>query len=394
MVEQCHHETQNRPQDEPCKFCGKQFPTWKKLTVHLAKHMEHIALPVLALVMAKEVNDATRMPSDNPPDRFGSFLSDQVPKPITPYNFDMALDEQPLYLGIGIGGSRGLSPPPSDLVVESPTSAKFNIYDTAYQEEIDRIRAAQGHQATVYLTRRVDEKKDKTDENMVDPPHAVQGKDGLPRQGFEGLLDKTKEKGEEGHVNVPYDPPEFGQYYGTRYNPFDYSRNIYSEMSSSVFCPDPSQVVLSNLDHVVSATSTSTSTNIEVHQLMMYPTSGATPCQRIRNWIYEGLSSNSPVPPGQLLHASFNIDWDICTFIQYQYEKNLDSIGTVITLSGTAIHAQAAICSEYVETNWPVNGTNVINSIETALQSQDKISKCMSTFHFSPSCCIFFFYAI
>ncbi|KOS16782.1 Zinc finger protein 60 [Escovopsis weberi] len=52
-VEQCHRETDRRPQDEPCKFCGRVFPTWKKLTVHLAKHMEKIALPVLRLVSAK-----------------------------------------------------------------------------------------------------------------------------------------------------------------------------------------------------------------------------------------------------------------------------------------------------------------------------------------------------
>ena len=59
MLEQCHNETQNRPQDEPCKFCGKTFPTWKKLTVHLAKHMEYISLPVLRLVEKKVVDANT-----------------------------------------------------------------------------------------------------------------------------------------------------------------------------------------------------------------------------------------------------------------------------------------------------------------------------------------------
>ncbi|KAF4632706.1 hypothetical protein G7Y89_g5414 [Cudoniella acicularis] len=59
MLEQCHHETTNRPQDEPCKFCGRTFATWKKLTVHLAKHMEHISLPVLKLVEARNVDANT-----------------------------------------------------------------------------------------------------------------------------------------------------------------------------------------------------------------------------------------------------------------------------------------------------------------------------------------------
>jgi hypothetical protein len=59
MLEQCHHETLNKPQDEPCKFCGKSFNTWKKLTVHLAKHMEHISLPVLRLVEQRTVDANT-----------------------------------------------------------------------------------------------------------------------------------------------------------------------------------------------------------------------------------------------------------------------------------------------------------------------------------------------
>ncbi len=75
MLEQCHHETQNRPQDEPCKFCGKTFPTWKKLTVHLAKHMEHISLPILGLVEAKTV-DANTIISP----------VEQILTPVTPIN--------------------------------------------------------------------------------------------------------------------------------------------------------------------------------------------------------------------------------------------------------------------------------------------------------------------
>ncbi|CAK7245096.1 MAG: hypothetical protein STHCBS139747_006663 [Sporothrix thermara] len=69
-VEQCHKETAARPQDEPCRFCAKTFPTWKKLTVHLAKHMEHISLPLLRLVDRKEVEaDTLISPVQDPPPR-------------------------------------------------------------------------------------------------------------------------------------------------------------------------------------------------------------------------------------------------------------------------------------------------------------------------------------
>ncbi|ATY58979.1 C2H2 finger domain-containing [Cordyceps militaris] len=71
-VEECHMETPKRAQDEPCKFCGRTFPTWKKLTVHLAKHMEQISLPVLRLVdmKAKELGaDSIISPVQDPPVR-------------------------------------------------------------------------------------------------------------------------------------------------------------------------------------------------------------------------------------------------------------------------------------------------------------------------------------
>ncbi|KAK5628301.1 hypothetical protein RRF57_004016 [Xylaria bambusicola] len=79
-VEQCHEETTKKPTEEPCRFCGKTFPTWKKLTVHLAKHMEQISLPVVELVMKKELEPDTIISpvQDPPPRHFG------LPPPSTP----------------------------------------------------------------------------------------------------------------------------------------------------------------------------------------------------------------------------------------------------------------------------------------------------------------------
>ncbi|KAI1503659.1 hypothetical protein F5X99DRAFT_416967 [Biscogniauxia marginata] len=69
-VEQCHSETDSSPTSEPCRFCHRTFPTWKKLTVHLAKHMEHISLPVLKLVAAKHLDaDTVISPVQDPPPR-------------------------------------------------------------------------------------------------------------------------------------------------------------------------------------------------------------------------------------------------------------------------------------------------------------------------------------
>lgn len=49
MVDECHHETENTLRHEPCRFCGNICGSWKQLTVHLGKHMEQLAMPVLEL---------------------------------------------------------------------------------------------------------------------------------------------------------------------------------------------------------------------------------------------------------------------------------------------------------------------------------------------------------
>lgn len=59
LVEECRHETSKNPKDEECKFCGNVCNSWKKLTVHLAKHMEQISMPVLNVVKQKDVTPET-----------------------------------------------------------------------------------------------------------------------------------------------------------------------------------------------------------------------------------------------------------------------------------------------------------------------------------------------
>jgi [calcium/calmodulin-dependent protein kinase] kinase len=105
------------------------------------------------------------------------------------------MDEEPLWLGIGTGGEESeLSPPETEVIAESPTAAGFNIYDTAYQNEVERIRQAQGEAATVYLTRRVDSKKEyKDDKHMIEAPKAEEVV-GKPHEGWKGLLDAARQK--------------------------------------------------------------------------------------------------------------------------------------------------------------------------------------------------------
>jgi hypothetical protein len=59
LLAQCHHDTPRTPQEEPCKFCGQVSTTWKKHTVHLAKHLEQLSMPILRLVEQRTVDEDT-----------------------------------------------------------------------------------------------------------------------------------------------------------------------------------------------------------------------------------------------------------------------------------------------------------------------------------------------
>ncbi|RVD88885.1 uncharacterized protein DFL_003052 [Arthrobotrys flagrans] len=76
IVAACYKETTNKPTSEPCRFCGCRLQSWKKLTVHLARHMEAISLPVITLIG----EDAVLSPAST---RRGNSTT---VTPITPYN--------------------------------------------------------------------------------------------------------------------------------------------------------------------------------------------------------------------------------------------------------------------------------------------------------------------
>lgn len=64
-----------------------------------------------------------------------------------------------LFLEIGTGAE---SPRPETgyVVSESPSAVDMNVYEAAYQEEMQRILEQQGKSATLYLTRRVEHNKE------------------------------------------------------------------------------------------------------------------------------------------------------------------------------------------------------------------------------------------
>ena len=68
--------------------------------------------------------------------------------------------------------------------------------------------------------------------------------------------------------------------------------------------------------------------------------------------------------------ASLKLQWDILDFMGDQFRDN-DSpnrdLGRVITISGSARHAQAATCSDYLRQNWPTHGLKILGALQVAL---------------------------
>ena len=87
LVEDCHFDTEKKTRDEPCPFCGNICSTFKKLSVHMGKHMEQIAMPVLALVEMREVApDTIISPVEQPQVVASSF----APAPGAVHNVDQS----------------------------------------------------------------------------------------------------------------------------------------------------------------------------------------------------------------------------------------------------------------------------------------------------------------
>ncbi|KAI9807268.1 MAG: hypothetical protein M1833_000011 [Piccolia ochrophora] len=100
---------------------------------------------------------------------------------------DSAADA-PMMLDIGPGDPDvGMA----DMVSESPPATDANIYETAYQQELERIRANQGRKATVYLTRRVEKLREKAEgKGLI----KMSDEGDRPKVGWGKILEMTKEK--------------------------------------------------------------------------------------------------------------------------------------------------------------------------------------------------------
>ena len=126
LVDECRHETTKNPKEEACKFCGNICNSWKKLTVHLAKHMEQISMPVLGVVKQREVTPETIIsPIEQRVASQHSSMSPQIQSP-----FSQNTQGNPMQ---AIGGSvKNVNPLPGSLT-SAPQPNYFRGMDADHE---------------------------------------------------------------------------------------------------------------------------------------------------------------------------------------------------------------------------------------------------------------------
>lgn len=102
--------------------------------------------------------------------------------------------EDTLYLHIGTGGDNLEVPEDFNIVSESPSNVEIDVYEAAYEEEVQRIiaqRKDQHRSPTLYLTRRVENVKSIRDSDCIFDEGQDHRKDF--KNSFKNFVTKTKE---------------------------------------------------------------------------------------------------------------------------------------------------------------------------------------------------------
>lgn len=72
---------------------------------------------------------------------------------------------------------------------------------------------------------------------------------------------------------------------------------------------------------------------------------------------------------GRFRTATFQISWSPLKFLREQHYQDggNQAIGEVITVTGSAIDAQAMTCAQYMHQTWPVTGNETLRALQTAI---------------------------
>lgn len=78
----------------------------------------------------------------------------------------------------------------------------------------------------------------------------------------------------------------------------------------------------------------------------------------------------------ETFNVSFMVDWDSIGFLREEEytEKPEDAIERAITLTGSAVSAQALTCGGYLRQTWPSTGEQILDLIKSLVSGQSRAS--------------------
>lgn len=99
----------------------------------------------------------------------------------------------------------------------------------------------------------------------------------------------------------------------------------------------------------------------------------------IRNTILDALPSSSKISrrkPAETFNVSFMVDWDPVAFLREEEytERPDDAIERAISLTGSAVSAQALTCGGYLRQTWPSTGEQILNLIKSMVAGNSRAS--------------------
>ncbi|KAF1950615.1 hypothetical protein CC80DRAFT_482470 [Byssothecium circinans] len=70
--------------------------------------------------------------------------------------------------------------------------------------------------------------------------------------------------------------------------------------------------------------------------------------------------------------AKLNVNWDLAGYMSSQYGQKPTSLASVVTVTGSALYAQATTCAEYMAATWPRTATFLIDVLDEALRVDEE----------------------
>jgi hypothetical protein len=103
-----------------------------------------------------------------------------------------------------------------------------------------------------------------------------------------------------------------------------------------------------------------------------------TVMEHIGNEITKGLKSVSRGHSYNtgVCNAFFEILWDLPVFIMNEFpDETALQLGSVITLTGSTIDAQALTCAEYMRQVWPTTGPETLKALQEVMDKGKGIGR-------------------